>query len=104
VVVAVTGSSSSGIVKPEPLIVANGFFPVAATVRLGLSIWQSGKVVRSDRPSPTKKRSRHRAASKIVWTFSGSAMPADTQAQQASDESDEAMPSSGEPSKMMATG
>jgi hypothetical protein len=31
-------------------------------------------------------------------------MPADTQAQQASDESDEAMPSSGEPSKMMATG
>jgi hypothetical protein len=31
-------------------------------------------------------------------------MPADTQAQQANDESDEAMPSSGEASKMMTTG
>ncbi len=45
---------------------------VAATVRLGLSIWQSEKVARSNKASPTKKRSLHRAASKIVRIFSGS--------------------------------
>jgi hypothetical protein len=45
---------------------------VAATVRLGLSIWQSEKVARSNKASPTKKRSRHRVASKIVRIFSGS--------------------------------
>ena len=66
---------------------------VAATVRLGLSIWQSEKVARSNKASPTKKRSRHRATSKIVWIFSGAAMPADTKAQQANDEGHEAMPS-----------
>src|SRR5260221_14129756 len=45
---------------------------VEARARLGLSIRQSEKVARSNKASPSKKRSRHRAASKIVRIFSGS--------------------------------
>src|SRR5260221_14308155 len=45
---------------------------VEARARLGLSIRQSEKVARSNKASPSKKRRRHRAASKIVRIFSGS--------------------------------
>src|SRR6266404_3362713 len=41
-------------------------FSVAATVRLGQSVWQFWKIERSNRSSPTTKHSRHRAAADEV--------------------------------------